>query len=177
MEKQIKREEIYKGRVIHVVVDDIEMDKGGKSKREVVLHNGGACVAIKDVDGKYFMVKQYRYALQTDMLEFCAGKIEIGEDPDTTVLREAEEEVGQKIKNIQKFGYMVPTCGYSSEKIYLYYAEVDETCEKHFDYDEDLNTHKYSFQEIMAMIQDGRINDGKTISICYHLLASGIESL
>ena len=77
MEKQISRKEIYDGKVIHVVCDDIVTDDNIEAKREVVLHNGGACIALKDEsDGKYFLVKQYRYCHEKEMLEFCAGKIE-----------------------------------------------------------------------------------------------------
>ena len=86
MEKQISRKEIYDGKVIHVVCDDIVTDDNIEAKREVVLHNGGACIALKDEsDGKYFLVKQYRYCHEKEMLEFCAGKIEKGENPDETM--------------------------------------------------------------------------------------------
>ena len=47
MEKQISRKEIYDGKVIHVVCDDIVTDDNIEAKREVVLHNGGACIALK----------------------------------------------------------------------------------------------------------------------------------
>ena len=57
MEKQISREEIYNGKVIHVVKDEVELDDGTRSIREVVLHNGGACIALKN-EGKYYMVSQ-----------------------------------------------------------------------------------------------------------------------
>ena len=85
VEKQIKRNEIYNGKIIHVVCDDVMIDDGTTSKREVVYHNGGVCIALKDSDGKFFMVKQYRYALEKEMIEFCAGKIEKGEDPDVAI--------------------------------------------------------------------------------------------
>jgi len=175
MEKQLNSTKIYDGKVIRVKVDDVLLEDGKTSKREVVMHNGGACIAIKDTDDKYFMVKQYRYALGKDMIEFCAGKIEIGEDPDNTVLREAEEEVGYTVKNVVKFGYMVPTCGYCTEKIYLYYGEVDKKINQNFDEDEDINTLKYSFAEIKEMINNGTIDDGKTICLAYHLIEAGIE--
>ena len=125
MEKQISREEIYNGKVIHVVKDEVELDDGTRSIREVVLHNGGACIALKN-EGKYYMVSQYRYSLGKEMLEFPAGKIEKGEDPDETILREAVEETGYSVKNIKKLGSIIPTCGYCSERIHLYYGEADE---------------------------------------------------
>ena len=138
MEKQISRKEIYDGKVIHVVCDDIVTDDNIEAKREVVLHNGGACIALKDEsDGKYFLVKQYRYCHEKEMLEFCAGKIEKGENPDETIIREAEEELGYEVKDVVKLGYMIPTCGYSSEKIYLYFGKAARKVKQHFDEDLD----------------------------------------
>lgn len=175
MEKQVKREEIYSGKVIKVVVDDVEIDDDVKTKREIVLHNGGACIAIKDVDGKYLMVKQYRYAQQKEMLEFCAGKIEKGENPDDAIIREAKEETGSIVTNVRKFGYIIPTCGYSSEKIYLYYGEVVSKTNQDLDKDERINVYKYSLAEIRQMILDGTIDDAKTIAVLYHIENLGID--
>ena len=175
MEKLIKRKEVYNGKVIKVVVDDVCLDDGVKTIREVVLHNGGACIAIKDSDGKYFMVKQYRYAQSKEMLEFCAGKIEKDENPDDAVIREAKEETGCIVKNVKKFGYIVPTCGYSSEKIYLYYAEVDKKVNQHLDIDERINTYKYSLEDIKKMVLDGTICDSKTIALLYYIENLGLD--
>lgn len=169
MEKQIKRNDIYNGKIIHVVCDDVKLDDGTTSKREVVYHYGGVCIALKDKDGKFFMVKQFRYALDTDMIEFCAGKIEKGENPDDAILRECQEELGYEAINVRKFGYVVPTCGYCSEKIYLYYGEVGQEVGTHFDSDERISSLKYSADEIKKMISDGAINDGKTIALMMHM--------
>jgi len=176
MEKTIKRNEIYSGKVIHVVCDDVKLDDGSDTKREIVLHNGGVCIALKDKrDNKYFMVKQYRIAQEKDMIEFCAGKIEKGEDVDTAIYREAIEETGFEATNVIKFGHIVPTCGYSSEKIYLYYGEVGKEVGQHLDKDERIDTCKYTFNEIKKMIKDGTIDDAKTIALILHLEMAGID--
>ena len=175
MEKQVKRNEVYNGKIIHVVCDDVEIDDGTFSKREVVYHNGGACIALKDKDGKFFLVKQFRYALETDMIEFCAGKIEKGENSDDAILRECEEELGYKPVNVHKFGYIVLTCGYCSEKIYLYYGEVGEQVGTHFDKDERITSLKLSASEIKEMIRSGEINDGKTVALMMHMELAGLN--
>ena len=175
MEKQLNRQEIFDGKVIHVVKDEVVLDDGTKSFREAVLHRGGACIALKDSDGKFFLVKQYRYCQGKDMLEFCAGKIEKDEDPDLTVVREAEEELGYKIKNVKSLGFIVPTCGYSSEKIYLYYGETAQKVSQHFDDDENIDVYKYSFDEIRQMIKDEIIDDGKTIALMYRMEIEGLN--
>lgn len=175
MEKKLKREEIFNGKVIHVVKDDVALDDGKTSIREVVIHRGGACVALKDKDGKFFLVKQYRYCHEKEMFEFCAGKLEIDETALTTVYREAEEELGYSIKNVKSFGYIIPTCGYSSEKIYLYYAEVNEKVERHLDEDENIDIYKFSFDEIKEMIRKEEIDDAKTIALMYRMEMEGLN--
>lgn len=175
MEKQLSREEIYNGKVIRVAKDEVLIDDGSHAWREVVLHNGGACIALKK-DGAYFMVNQYRYVLGKMMLEFPAGKIEIGEDPDSTIIREAQEEAGYSVKNLKKLGSIIPTCGYCTERIHLYYGEADEKVGQHFDADERIDLKKYTLSEIKEMISNGQIDDAKTIAIVYHLEAQGIDA-
>lgn len=174
MEKQVSRQDLYQGKVIHVVKDEVSLDDGTKTIREVVLHNGGVCIALKD--GKdFYLVKQYRYAHGKMMLEFPAGKIEKGELPDDAIVREVQEETGYKAKNIRKLGGIIPTCGYSSEVIHLYYGEVDEYVGQHFDVDERIEISKYSYVEISKMIKEGVIDDAKTIALMYQLQLNNLH--
>ena len=176
MEKGKSRTLIYQGKVISMNVDDVELDDGTKAKREFVLHNGGVCIAMKDSDGRFFMVRQYRYVQGREMLEFCAGKIEKGEDPDIAILREAEEELGYKAVNVRKLGQIVPTCAYSSEIIHLYYGEKGEKTGQNLDYDERLEPNRFSFEEIKEMIRNGEIDDAKTVAIMYHMEMAGLDA-
>ena len=175
MEKQIEREEIYNGKVIHVVKDEVELDDGTRSYREVVLHNGGVCIGLRNGD-HYYMVKQYRYSLGKDMLELPAGKIEKGEDPLDAIKREVIEETGYSVKNLKSFGYIIPTCGYCSEKIHLYYGEVDEYVGQHLDADERIDLKEYTFREIRQMIRECIIDDSKTIALMYHIEMEGLDA-
>ena len=174
MEKQVKREEIYDGKVIRVVKDEVSLDDNTIAYREIVLHNGGVCIGLKNND-YYYLVRQYRYGQGREMLEFPAGKIEKGELPDEAIVREVQEETGFKAKNIKKLGSIVPTCGYSSEIIYLYYGEVDEFVGQHFDEDERINLEKYTLEQLKQMIKDGTIDDGKTIALLYRIELEGLN--
>ncbi len=175
MEKLKNRQEIYSGKVIHVVKDQVELDDGTLSYREVVKHNGGVCIALKDGD-YYYLVRQFRYALNDELLEFPAGKIEKGELPDLAIIREAREETGYEVKNIKKLGYVIPTCGYDNEIIYLYYGEAGENIGQHFDVDERIELEKYTFKQIKKMILDGTINDSKTIALMYRIELEGLDA-
>lgn len=169
MEKQINRKEIYKGRVIDVVVDDVLIDENTKATREIVLHRGGVCIALEDDDHKLFMVRQYRYAQSEYFLEFCAGKLEKGEDKDEAILRECQEELGYIPKDVKYYGYIVPTCAYSTEKIHLYYGKADKKVSQNFDFDENLEVEKYSLEEIKQLIKEGKIVDAKTIALVFNI--------
>lgn len=175
MEKQLERKEIYNGKVVKLVVDDVMIDDGSKAKREVVMHNGGACIALQDDDGKFFMVRQYRYAIGEAMIEFCAGKLEKGEDPQAAILRECHEELGYECHDLKAFNYIIPTCGYCNEKIYLFYGKKGQYVGTHFDQDERIEMCKYSLAEIKQMIKDGTINDAKTIALVLAMELNGIQ--
>ena len=79
-EKTISVEEIYKGKIIDVTLEQIQLENGEPSFREVVHHNGGVCIVPIDDDGNVYFVKQFRYPFKTVLLEVPAGKLEKGED-------------------------------------------------------------------------------------------------
>ena len=54
IEKKIRRKDIYKGKIVHLVCDDVMLENGNEAKREVVMHPGGVAIALKDENNKYF---------------------------------------------------------------------------------------------------------------------------
>lgn len=170
MEKQQKENSIYQGKIVHLCVDDVILEDGTLSKREVIHHRGGCCMALYDPeDNKYFCVRQYRYALQEYMLEFCAGKLEEGEDPLIGIKREVEEELGYEVNNIRYFGYIIPTCGYSDEKIHLFVGEKGRFVGTRFDEGEDIVCEKYTLAELQEKVRLGLLVDAKSIALLWHL--------
>lgn len=170
MEKTKNINIIYKGKVVTLSVDDVLLDDGRLAKREVVIHRGGCCIALRDSkDNKYYCVRQYRYALKDEMLEFCAGKVENNEEPIITVQRECEEELGFSVKNLKAYGYIAPSCGYTSEKIFLFSGDIDQKVGTHFDEDENIKPEKYSLAELNHKVSTGEIYDSKTIALLYYL--------
>ena len=74
-ETQISSAEIYKGHIINVYKDDISIEGGGNSIREVVRHKGAAAVLAVDEKGEAFFVEQFRYPIGRPLFEVPAGKI------------------------------------------------------------------------------------------------------
>ena len=87
-EKTLSQIYHFKGRIINLRVDDVELSDGSTSIREIIEHPGGVCVAAVTPDGKLPFVRQFRYPYMEIVTELPAGKLEKGEDPLEAVKRE-----------------------------------------------------------------------------------------
>ena len=170
MEKKIKENLIYKGRIITLYNDDVICENNKLTKREYVHHNGGAGIlAVKD--DKILLIKQFRYPYNKEIHEIPAGKIELGENPYLTAIRELEEECALKAPSLEELGYIYPTCGYSDEVIYLYLDKEFTLTKTNFDEDENITSKWYTISEVLKMIDNNEIVDAKTLIAIYRYLA------
>ncbi|MCR5265319.1 MAG: NUDIX hydrolase [Cyanobacteria bacterium RUI128] len=165
-EKTLKSEYVYRGKVLDVKRDEILVANGNNSVREVVEHPGGVVILAAQGD-KLLTVKQFRYPLRETSVELPAGRLEIGEDPDFASKRELEEETGYIAHTWKSLGYIYTTPGFCSEKLYLYYATDLEFVGENPDDDEIIRADKISISDFCNMIQNGEINDSKTICAFY----------
>lgn len=163
-EKTIDSQDIFKGHVIHVVLDTVELENGRHAKREIVRHNGGACVLAVTDEQEIYLVRQYRYAFGEELWELPAGKLEAGEDPLLAAQRELAEECGVTAEHTIPLGVLYPTVGYDSEKIYLYAATGLHACDQHLDEGEFLDVVKLPFDQVLQMVLNDEIRDGKTVA-------------
>lgn len=162
-EKTLDSQMMYDGRIIKVYKDNVELADGKKSFREVVRHSGGVVIlAFKDED-TILLVKQYRYPIGETVLELPAGKLEKGEDPFEAAKRELEEETGYCANKWTDLGYINTSPGFSDEKLYLYLAQDFEYTHCHPDEGEIIQAFEYKYDDVLKMIDNGEINDAKTI--------------
>ena len=162
-EKKLASELVYDGRVIKVSKDTVLCPNGQESIREIVHHRGGVAILFK-VDDKFMFEKQYRYALNEEIIEMPAGKLEEGEIPLEAAKRELLEETGYRPLEMIHLGDSYPTPGYSSEIIHLYYCPKAIKEERHLDKDEDIELIYLTLEEIENMIKDNLIKDSKTVA-------------
>ena len=79
-EKTLTSEVLFEGRVVTLTKDTALLENGKTATREVVHHHGGACIVPYFEDGTICMVRQFRYAMQQELWELPAGKLEAGEE-------------------------------------------------------------------------------------------------
>ncbi|MCC8192846.1 MAG: NUDIX hydrolase [Ruminococcus sp.] len=161
-EKTLGVEEIYNGKIIRVTKEQIELENGKQSTREVVYHSGGVCVLPVDNDGNIYLVKQFRYPFKTVLFEIPAGKREAGEEPLACGIRELKEEIGAEAENVVSLGKLYPTVAYDTEVIYMYLATGLSFDETHLDEGEFIDVVKMPFDKAYQMVIDDEIPDAKT---------------
>ncbi len=161
-EQTVRKQYVFRGKLIRVRCDDAVLPDGRPCTREVVEHPGGACV-LAVLEGNVALVRQFRYAYGEELLEIPAGKLEPGEDPAVAALRELGEETGLLAEKLVLRFTLYPTPGYTDEKIYVYEAEGLRRGNSHPDEGEFLDTVWIPLAEAYAMVADGRIRDAKTI--------------
>lgn len=160
-EKTVKKNYIFRGKIINLRRDDALLPDGTPCTREVVEHPGGAAVLCVE-EGKAVLVRQFRYAYGEELYEIPAGKLNFGEDPMEAAKRELEEETGLRAELEQLF-VLYPTPGYTDEKIYLYLARDVKEGVQHLDEGEFLSVVRVPLEEAYAMVESGRIQDAKTV--------------
>ncbi len=161
-EKTISSKIVYEGPVFRVRKHIVET-MNGESVRDIVEHSGGSIlVAITD-EGKVVMVRQYRKAFEKALLELPAGKADPGETPEVTAAREFTEETGYTAASVKPLLSFYPTCGYSSEDLYIFICRGLTAGETHWDDSECLEILEFDPDELIDMIMRNEIKDAKTI--------------
>ena len=162
-EKQLTSELIYKGKILDLYLDTVELPNGRTATREYIKHVGAACVVPVDADGNVIVEKQFRYPFGAVLTEIPAGKLDSKQEPHLqAALRELREETGYTAENMIYLGEYYPTCAYSDETIHIYLATGLTLGEQHLDEDEFVGVEKVPLQALVQQVMNGEIKDGKT---------------
>lgn len=164
VERTIKSDKIYQGKILNLRIDTVELPDQKYSKRELVEHSGAVAVIPITEDNKIVMVRQYRKSVEEYLLEVPAGKLEMGEEPLECAQRELLEETGYKSDNLEYLFKIFTSPGFSNEAISIFVAKnlVKDVAQP--DEDEYIEIEEYEIDELMTMIKEEKIKDAKTIS-------------
>jgi len=163
--------ELFRNRRLHIELKDYILP-GGQKKQGVVAHPGDAVVILPSCGNSCrHLIRQYRFAVDSFILEAPAGKMEDGESPHDAAHRELIEETGLQAAELIEKGWIYTTPGFSDEKLYLFEARGLIPSDAFArDEDEVIELVTYADADLEAMCLDGRISDAKTISIIYRCL-------
>lgn len=155
---------VYENKWIKVRHDEIVTPKGVKGEYGIVESRSFALI-IPKVKDMFYLVEQYRYAVNRDSLEFPAGGIEKDEQVESVLSRELQEEAGLKSSNIKKLGYLYSANGFTTDGFYVYLAESCEEIERQpEELEEGMVVKKFTSEELKEQIKTGKITDGPTVA-------------
>jgi len=162
-EKEIKTKTIFKGKLLGLREDTVELPSGKKSSREIVEHPGAVAIVAITRERELVMVRQFRKAVEGIMLEVPAGVPKRGESGQDCARRELEEETGFHARKVKKVweGYASP--GYSNELIQYYLAEEMTPLKQKTEEDELIEVDLVEIDLAVDMLKNGKIKDNKTM--------------
>lgn len=162
--KRLDRELVYEGSIINMYKDTVMTQDGNIGKWDFIGHKGAAAVIPVTADGKLIMVKQYRNALDRFTIEIPAGGKEPEEDFKTCAARELEEETGYKSDDLEFLISIQTTVAFCNERIDVFVARNLVRTQQHLDDDEFVEIEEYSIDELLNMMFEGKLQDGKTLA-------------
>jgi ADP-ribose pyrophosphatase len=163
---------LHRGRYLSLRIDTIERADGSRARREIVGHPGAVAIVAIDADDRVALVRQWRVAAGTALLEIPAGTLDVDaatdevEDPDVAAARELEEETGLRAGTWRRLTSFWTAPGFATELMHLYLATdlapaVDERLGP--DEDERLELVWQAFDEAVAAAARGVLADAKSI--------------
>ena len=170
---------VYKG-FFSVKEFDLSFKKFDGSQSEVVtrsaLISSDAVIILPydPIHDRVLLVEQFRagpFARQDKMpwcLEPIAGLIDPGETPEEAGLREAYEEAGLKLLNLELVARSYPSPGISTEFFHHYIGitslpETTNVVSGLASEAEDIRSHIFCFSDFLKMIETGQIPVGPAI--------------
>jgi ADP-ribose pyrophosphatase len=161
-ERTVSSRVAFTGRLLALRVDEVELESGRHTTREVVTHPGA--VAILAWDGERLAaVRPWRQAAAAELLEIPAGTREPDESPLVTAQRELAEECGLAASLWEEGPAFYTAPGFSTELLTLFLATDLHAVDVAPPEDEALERSWITLADALAAIDDGRIRDAKSL--------------
>ncbi len=159
----LKSKTIFQGKAVNLKVEKVIEPGGVETTREVIYHPGSVVIVPHLADGRLILVRQYRHAARQSLWELVAGGLEAGESVRQAARRELREETGYDARVLKPVLDFYPSPGILTEKMHLVEAWDLRPSRKQPDPDERIETGFFTVSQVMDMIQNKKIRDGKTL--------------
>jgi ADP-ribose pyrophosphatase len=162
-ERVIESRRIYDGRICALREDTVKLASGGTAKREIVEHADVVAMVPLDSDGNVLLVRQFRLAAKSELLEVPAGIAEDGEDIEEAAQRELQEEVGYRAGKLERIAGLFVSPGFCEEFVHVFLATELVESRLEADDDEHIEVVRMPVSDAVALVHSGEIRDGKSV--------------
>ena len=157
---------VYTGTLISVAVGEFEAPDGEVFERDLVHHPGAVSVVPVTDDDHVVLVRQYRAAIDRDLLEIPAGKRDVRDEPPaTTARRELEEEVGMRAGRLELLAEFYNSPGFCDEHSFVFLARdlSEHTVAAASVEERHMQVERVALDDVPGLVATGEIVDAKTI--------------
>ncbi|WP_205943531.1 NUDIX hydrolase [Pedobacter polaris] len=168
--QKIASKYLVKERWATLRVDTCKLQNGSIKDDYYVLEypNWVNAVALTK-ENKIIMVRQYRFAADIISLEIPGGVIDDGEDSETAIIRELQEETGYSFDSCELVATLYPNPATSTNKTFTYLLKGGvKTHEQHLDEHEILNVEEYTIEEVKQMLKENKIEQALHVAGLYY---------
>ena len=153
----------HTGPVFRVEQCEVVDRTGRVARRDIVRHPGAVTVIPVLDDGRLVVIRNERLAVAERLLEFCAGKLEPGEDPAAAAGRELEEECGFRASRVELLGMFYTSPGFADERMFVFLASGLQPVERRLEPGEEIDVETCTLEELLGRVAAGEVRDGKTL--------------
>jgi 8-oxo-dGTP pyrophosphatase MutT (NUDIX family) len=156
----------FGGSLFQVVSVEYEGPAGDRFERDIVRHPGAVVVVPVTEDDKVIMVRQFRAAIGTHLLEVPAGKRDVeGEPTEVTAGRELAEEIGRRAGRLELLARFYNSPGFCDELTHLYLArDLEEVpYDRQGVEEQEMTVEEIPLDDVAGLIASGQLVDAKSI--------------
>ena len=154
--------------------DEVELPTGKPGEYHYVHSNGSSMIIPFMSDGGILMVKQYRYLVNKESIEFPCGSVKDGSTHDQTAWHELAEETGYSSNRLFMVGEFNPYNGITNEMCHVYIARELQHVGGTPDETEEFEMMPLTATEIDEKIRSGEIWDGMSIT-AWHIVKAKVN--
>ncbi|HMD44895.1 MAG TPA: NUDIX hydrolase [Acidimicrobiales bacterium] len=162
----VGEEPIFDGYLIRLTRAEVVGPDGHHFEREIVRHPGAVAVIAVDDDDRVWLVRQFRTAIGTTVLEAPAGTRDVdGEPPEETARRELAEEAGLEADRLELLIGAYNSPGYCDQRTWIYLATgLSPTATGRTGVEEHWMTiERVALSDLEALVADGSLADADTV--------------
>jgi ADP-ribose pyrophosphatase len=146
------------------VIRQIRQTPRGPVVRDTIQHPGAVTIVPLLEGDRVVLIRNYRVAVQRELIELPAGTLEPGEPPDATAARELLEETGYAAGRIEQVAQLFMSPGILHERMYVFVAWELTLGEMNLDAGEEIEPLILPWNTALQMVADGRIQDAKSVA-------------
>lgn len=162
MEKWITQTEIHKGKIFSLWGGRVSLDNGDVAVREYIRHSGGVAI-VPVIDNNVILIRQFRIAIERELIELPAGRLEPDEDPADCARRELEEEIGYQANELIPLGTYFSSVGFTDERMHIFLALEPRQGTLKPEADERIQQVILPVEKIQGKLDAQEFEDAKTI--------------